>query len=241
MGRPGSAPFLRCASGRPGNHRALGARSTGEPWVVERRVVPRDPQRMLRNGAAIARTRNVFEGLVPGVVRGRRNGPGRDGTSVSPYGNRIHCTGGAGESVSRVLCAGLRPFGLRPRRRPFLWDGGCPPPPAAYPEVMAVRATPRDPEIPPSLCGLAPGGACRAGRVAAAAVGAYPAVSPLPRPLRAVAVCFLLRFPWPCGRWALPTTLLCGARTFLEKPLARFPRSPGLPCKGDGTGTFLTK
>ena len=29
------------------------------------------------------------------------------------------------------------------------------------------------------------------------------------------AVCFLLHFPGPCGRWALPTTLSCGARTFL--------------------------
>ena len=29
------------------------------------------------------------------------------------------------------------------------------------------------------------------------------------------AVCFLLHFPEPCGRWALPTTLSCGVRTFL--------------------------
>lgn len=28
-------------------------------------------------------------------------------------------------------------------------------------------------------------------------------------------VCFLLHFPWPHGRWALPITLSCGARTFL--------------------------
>ena len=30
------------------------------------------------------------------------------------------------------------------------------------------------------------------------------------------AVCFLLHFPWPFGRWALPTTLSYGARTFLR-------------------------
>ena len=33
---------------------------------------------------------------------------------------------------------------------------------------------------PPPLCGLAPGGVCRAGDVAASAVGSYPTVSPLP-------------------------------------------------------------
>src|ERR1700722_9433634 len=32
---------------------------------------------------------------------------------------------------------------------------------------------------------------------------------------RAPAVCFLLHFPWPRGRWALPTTVSYGARTFL--------------------------
>jgi hypothetical protein len=31
-----------------------------------------------------------------------------------------------------------------------------------------------------------------------------------------VAVCFLLHFPGPRGRWALPTTMSYGARTFLQ-------------------------
>ncbi len=36
------------------------------------------------------------------------------------------------------------------------------------------------------------------------------------------AVYFLLHFPWSCDRWALPTTVSCGARTFLPpKPLSR--------------------
>ena len=225
--RPPGPPADASERGRDRAHaqRFRGPRSRGRSRPAQRARPRRDIRESLWE-------QDPLYGGCRGVQGERGWGEGGGG------GGRGGC---AGESVSRVLCAGLRPFGLRPRRRPFLWDGGCPPPPAAYPEVMAVRATPRDPEIPPSLCGLAPGGACRAGRVAAAAVGSYPAVSPLPRPLRAVAVCFLLRFPWPCGRWALPTTLLCGARTFLEKPLARFPRSPGLPCKGDGTGTFLTK
>ena len=38
-----------------------------------------------------------------------------------------------------------------------------------------------------------------------------------------MAVCFLLHFPWPRGRWALPTTASCGARTFLRAEL--LPRS----------------
>ncbi len=63
-----------------------------------------------------------------------------------------------------------------------------------------------------------------------AAVGSYPAVSPLPRPLRDEAVCSLLRFPWPFGRWALPTTLPCGARTFLGDAPKRAPRPSGVSC-----------
>jgi hypothetical protein len=34
-------------------------------------------------------------------------------------------------------------------------------------------------------------------------------------------VYFLLHFPEPFGRWALPTTLSCGARTFLQPTLNR--------------------
>ena len=125
----------------------------------------------------------------------------------------------------RGECRGARkpgPVDGFPRRRPFLWGGGLPPPRAAYPEVMAARAAPQGPKPLPSLCGLSPSGACRASRVTTAAVGSYPTVSPLPRPLRAEAVCSLLRCPWPFGRWALPTTLPCGARTFLGvAPVAR--------------------
>ena len=35
------------------------------------------------------------------------------------------------------------------------------------------------------------------------------------------AVYFLLHFPGPCGRWALPTTVSFGARTFLSPHLHR--------------------
>ena len=46
-------------------------------------------------------------------------------------------------------------------------------------------------------------------------VSSYLTVSPLPAERTPQAVCFLWHFPWPCGRWALPTIAPCGARTFL--------------------------
>ncbi len=53
-------------------------------------------------------------------------------------------------------------------------------------------------------------------------VRSYRTVSPLPDPASPwrldgpSAVCSLWHFPWPRGRSALPTTLSCGARTFLS-------------------------
>ena len=70
-----------------------------------------------------------------------------------------------------------------------------------------------------SLFGLAPEGVCHAVCVAAAAVGSYPTVSPLPvrrtNPAPS-AVCFLLHFPSARAAQALPGLLPCGARTFLH-------------------------
>ena len=43
------------------------------------------------------------------------------------------------------------------------------------------------------------------------------------------AVCFLLHFPWPHGRSALPTTLSCGARTFLSPRFRDQRSSSSLP------------
>ena len=69
---------------------------------------------------------------------------------------------------------------------------------------------------PCSLFGLAPSGVYRARPVA------RPAGELLPRRFTLTAraeareaVCFLLHFPWPHGRWVLPITASCGARTFL--------------------------
>ena len=72
------------------------------------------------------------------------------------------------------------------------------------------------------LFGIAPGGACHAVPVARSAVGFYPTVSPLPvevssgEPLVRRAVCSLWRYPLGYPSRALPGTVLCGVRTFLD-------------------------
>ncbi len=78
-----------------------------------------------------------------------------------------------------------------------------------------------------SLHGLAPGGVCRATSVASRAVRSYRTLSPLPvLPREPSAVCSLLHFPSPFGARALPGTLPCGARTFLDTRRCRDPHSP---------------
>ena len=52
-------------------------------------------------------------------------------------------------------------------------------------------------------------------------VGSYPTVSPLP--IRRPAVCSLWHCPAGHPGWALPTTLPCGVRTFLDPPGPRPP------------------
>jgi hypothetical protein len=60
-----------------------------------------------------------------------------------------------------------------------------------------------------------------------ALVVSYTAVSPLPpRRVGSGAVCFLWHCPAGHPGWALPTTVLCGVRTFLDRTSAR-PRSGG--------------
>lgn len=126
--------------------------------------------------------------------------------------------GGTSHPVSRVLWplrAGDHPSvnAIAGILQPF----GC----AAYPDARA--SSPRTRPRPHGLLGLAPSGVCRAVTVTDDAVGPYPAVSP--SPARKPAVCFLWHCPAGHPGWALPTTLLCGARTFLDS--SRLPRSPG--------------
>lgn len=143
--------------------------------------------------------------------------------------------------ISRVLSG----TGLAPHPgRSFIWAASCPAALATYPQARTGRpSAPAATELSPKvgdrghgrhdacLCGVAPGGVYRAGRVATAAVSSYLTVSPLPDPdhrlapvLGPSAVYSLLHFPSPRGAWALPSTLPCGARTFLyraKKPLQR--------------------
>ena len=67
-----------------------------------------------------------------------------------------------------------------------------------------------------ALLGLAPGGVCRATPVTWGAGGLLHRRFTLTRvPHGTRAVCFLWHFPAGHPGWALPTTLLCGVRTFL--------------------------
>ncbi len=70
-----------------------------------------------------------------------------------------------------------------------------------------------------SLFSLAPGGVCHANRVAAIPVRSYRTISPLPR--RAEAEFFLWHYPRGRPHRALPGTLPCGARTFLQPAAMR--------------------
>ena len=99
------------------------------------------------------------------------------------------------------------------------------------------RATESSGRIHCFLLDLAPGGVCLARLVAQPAGELLPhrftltaptlaACPPKGEPSRqdiGAAVCFLLHFPGPYGRWALPTTMSCGARTFLPPTPHRGP------------------
>jgi hypothetical protein len=68
------------------------------------------------------------------------------------------------------------------------------------------------------LFGLAPGGVYRAGAVTRAAGELLPHRFTLTGPRGGPAVCFLWHCPWGRPPWVLPSTLPCGARTFLPSP-----------------------
>jgi hypothetical protein len=121
----------------------------------------------------------------------------------------------------------LAAFAGSERGRPFLYGGSCLTPLAAYPSAESDRTSPRAAALAgtsaDALLGLAPGGVCRASRVAPAAGALLPHRFTLTAPGLTTgarpdaAVCFLLHFPEPFGRSVLPTTLSCGARTFLSR------------------------
>jgi hypothetical protein len=163
--------------------------------------------------------------------------------------------------ISRVLstAASLPLVG-----RSFLWNAGCPAFLATYPGVDTGPDRPVRRVLPRGACslfGLAPRGVCLARLVTQPAgellphrftltgsgqrAGSRGQIRPhcltafclLPSAL-CLAVYFLLHFPGPCGRWALPTTTSYGARTFL--PETRRKRIPSeRPAHSEPHSTIL--
>ena len=104
-----------------------------------------------------------------------------------------------GDHFSRTQIA----LGLeQPTRK---WGRGGPP--RAAPSRRTLRSS--------SCLALLPMGFAEPDRSPGLLVSSYLTVSPLPTERTPQAVCFLWHFPWPRGRWALPTIAPCGARTFL--------------------------
>jgi len=101
--------------------------------------------------------------------------------------------------------------------------------PLAPPLPVGSSNLPESSDGPPSnalLFGLAPGGACLAPDVATGLVSSYLTVSPLPRHRRSGLLSVALACSSP--RLGLPSTLPCGARTFLQPRLWRNQRSSAL-------------
>ena len=96
---------------------------------------------------------------------------------------------------------------------------------SSLPESVTRRAATCRPEGRRPFClALLPMGFAEPDRSPGLLVSSYLTVSPLPAGRTPQAVCFLWHFPWPRGRWALPTIAPYGARTFLP---------PALPPAGD--------
>ena len=90
--------------------------------------------------------------------------------------------------------------------------------PVASSDRPGGHGGPDQPDKAPCLI-LLPVGFTKPGRSPDLLVRSYRTVSPLPPGTPEgprSAVCSLWHFPYPCGRWALPTTVSCGARTFLH-------------------------
>ena len=116
--------------------------------------------------------------------------------------------------------------------RPSIWDDRYRPPRAVHPRIVGgppIRAGPPAVTVRPFLT-LLQVGFTEPRRSPAVLVVSCTTVSPLPLPRAAVS--FLWHCPAGCPGWVLPTTLPCGARTFLDsRPVGRGPRSPGQPIR----------
>gem|GEM_PF-2105659 len=111
---------------------------------------------------------------------------------------------GTSRPVSRILSDGDHPSEARRCR----WA------PATYPETSREQRSDGFRGQRTGLLGLAPGGVYRAAPVTRRTGGLLHHRFTLTRQCRAV--CSLWHFPAGHPGWALPTTLLCGVRTFLS-------------------------
>ena len=116
---------------------------------------------------------------------------------------------GTSRPVSRILSNGDHPSEARRCRRA----------PATYPETSREQRSDGFRGQRTGLLGLAPGGVYRAAPVTRRTGGLLHHRFTLTRPLGR-AVCSLWHCPAGHPGWVLPTTLLCGVRTFLS-PVTR--------------------
>jgi len=151
--------------------------------------------------------------FLAGLENGRQSEPGLAGCGLNPYRQRGE-KNGRSEPVSRVLSRAAISLGRRLPAASSNLPGSGGGPDRSAPEQISGSF----------LLGLAPSGVCPAKAVTRFAVRSYRTFSPLPGDRRPTcverdnrtAVCFLWHFPDPRGRWVLPTTASCGARTFLD-------------------------
>jgi hypothetical protein len=145
------------------------------------------------------------------------------GRLTYPRAGQSH-NGGVSRPVGRVLCARSR--------GPTVIHLGLPLPAAScgLPASIGRAALKRSREEPwlPFLT-LLRVGFTEPPQSPAALVVSYTTVSPLPRASRRGAVCFLWHCPAGHPGSVLPTTLPCGARTFLTGPQARRDRPADSP------------
>jgi hypothetical protein len=121
---------------------------------------------------------------------------------------------GSGSGISRVLS----PAGAG--GEPFLWDDGLPPPLAAYPGLSRpLGRRGADHAIAPAWPCSGWGLPCRPCYQERGGLLHHPFTLACARrfPAGPSAVCSLWHFPAPRGVRALPGTLPCGARTFLDR------------------------
>ena len=181
-----------------------------------------DRRSVLLNAPEASRP-SAWTGGHPLLVRApRRKARGRSRGEADWSGpvSRVLCPpreAADGDHFSRTQIA----LGLeQPTRK---WGRGGPP--RAAPSRRTLRSS--------SCLALLPMGFAEPDRSPGLLVSSYLTVSPLPAGRTPQAVCFLWHFPWPRGRWALPTIAPYGARTFLPPASSRCPLTPRYPPAGD--------